>query len=146
MRTLLIPQCQWRQHINEDMYNACMYRQRGQKAIRYKSARQTILASRMNSAETSEATFGSRALVHPQWAKGAKAEIEQGRLKNILAMHAHLPLQYRHSIFRNLTHWHSSGFNGVSREPRLPARDVREEVTTEVTTGLGCNGRTFRRR
>ena len=28
---------------------------------------------------------------------------------------------------------------------RLPARDVREEVTTEVTTGLRCNGRTVER-
>jgi len=31
---------------------------------------------------------------------------------------------------------HSSGFSGVSLDPRFPARVVSEEVTTEVTTGL----------
>ena len=98
----------------------------------------------MNFAETSEATFGSRALLHPQRAKRAKAEIEQGRLKNIPAVHAHL--QYQQPIYRMLTHWHSSWFLGVSRARRLPARDVREEVTTEVTRDLRCNGRTLRRR
>ena len=98
----------------------------------------------MNFAETSEATFGSRALLHPQRAKRAKAEIEQGRLKNIPAVHAHL--QYQQPIYRMLTHWHSSWFLGVSRARRLPARDVREEVTTEVTRDLRCNGGTLRRR
>ena len=62
----------------------------------------------------------------------AKAETEQ----DILAVHAH-PSTFNTGIRSSPSR--TLAFERVQRVPgpRLPAGDVREEVTTEVTTGLG---------
>ena len=108
--TLLIPQFH---DVNTSMKtcttHACTGK-RDKKAIRYKLAQQKILASsyRLRRNFGSD-IFGSKKVVHRLKVKMARG-LDCSKTSS-LSMHT-LPLQYRHPIFRTLTHWHSSGFSG----------------------------------